>query len=135
MARQHQREIQFLQSLERTDPFIEKRISHVRNAGSFVHISGADNALSRQVNECVARRVAPAEKEELNIAGSFVKHQFRRISHVRRCRFDLLKLRTQRLPRLSVVLSVPPSLPHLRPRLVALAAKRSAPATGSPAMS
>src|SRR4051794_19225093 len=62
VAGQHKREAQFLESFERRDPFVEVRVAHVSDAGSFLHVAGTNDALLRQVDEGVAGGVAASEK-------------------------------------------------------------------------
>src|ERR1700690_3533595 len=92
VARQHQREIQLVQCVESSNPFIEETIPHVGKSRAFVLISCANNALLRQVDERVTAGVAAPQKQELDFPYPSVKCHLRGISRVRRSWLDLGQL-------------------------------------------
>ena len=67
VSRKHGVEIERQHTLESCGPFLDKRISRVREAACD-HVAGGDQALARQEYDDVAVGVCSAEKLDLNFA-------------------------------------------------------------------
>src|SRR6202035_3128735 len=67
VTRKDQGEIEFLERVERGNPLIEKRVTHVR--GLALHqVAGANDPLLRQIHDRVAPGVAAPKKKNLDLA-------------------------------------------------------------------
>src|SRR5262249_9665451 len=84
-------EVEFLQRLERSDPFIELRITHIRDL-RFHQIARAHDLFFRQKDDCVAIGVSAAEKQEFDLTFPEIQDLLFQIGHIGRCRFDFLQL-------------------------------------------